>query len=106
MSFWDKRKAQPPEHRHNDQWCERHWAPYRKANPEGVRPNGIFAGIQLIQEFIDSPMVLELQDRSPEALTKVMQDGDKSVCCRLGDEVMDRILAEATKLGTKHGAAA
>lgn len=89
----------PPDHRHNDQWCERHWAPYRNANADGITPNGAYGSIALMEAFIDSPIVTELTDRSHEALNRAMR-GDKPVCCRLGDEVMDRILSEATKLGT------
>lgn len=101
MSFYDQRKKKlPPEHRHNDQWCERHWAMFREPTAGGVVPNGIFAAIQLVQEFIDSPMVSELQDKSPEALNSAMQ-GDRPICCRLGEEVMQRILAKAVELGHK-----
>lgn len=77
----------------NKQWCDQHWAPYR----EGTA-NGVFAAIALMQAFIDSPMVQELADRSPAALNKLMEDGDKPVCCRLGDEVMGKILKDATAI--------
>jgi hypothetical protein len=76
----------------NDQWCERHWKPYK----DGER-NGVFASLALMQAFIDSPMVTELTDKSTAALNKAMK-GDKPVCCRLGETVMGEILRKAKEL--------
>jgi hypothetical protein len=97
------RKKLPPEHRHNDQWCERHWAPYR-GPVEGIVPNGVYASLRLMEEFLASPSVTELTDQSPEALNRAMQ-GEQPICCRLGDAVMDRILEEARRLGSPASAA-
>ena len=93
-----------PNKRLNDQWCRDHWRPYRKTNAEGVRPNGIAAALLLMQAFIDSPTVTELTDRSAKAMNALMESSQKPLCCRLGDEVMARILAEATAAGVRDDA--
>lgn len=72
------------------QWCAEHWAPYARGEA-----NGIFASLALMQEFLDSPIYGELTDKSAASLNRVMFDGDKRLCCRLGETVMARIFDQA-----------
>lgn len=99
----------------NDQWCEFHWAPYRDESP---RPNGILAAMALMREVIKLQSFTESVDRKKklygisrsEAANMTMEDmvrsEKKSLCCILGDAVMDRILEKARAAsadGAGHG---
>jgi len=84
----------PIDYRHNSNWCEKHWAPFREP-----KINAAYGAIAIMEEFLNSPMFAELTDHSPEALNRFLEEGDKPLCCRLGDEVMDKIVRKAREIG-------
>lgn len=107
--WWDRKRREkrvrkgtfPSDERHSNCWCERHWAPYRGPNAEGITPNGLLAAVRIYEMFLQSTEYLELTDKSPRALNRFMAEATLPLCCRLGDKVMEEILADAMKLGTK-----
>ena len=107
--FWDKKikyklsQGRPfkLDHRHNDQWCERHWAPYRGVTPEGVEPNGAYAATMISHTFLHSPEYLALKDKSVKNIRRHMRAAELPLCCRLGDSIMDKIFGHAVENGTK-----
>ena len=91
---------------YSDQWCERHWEPYRCESP---RPNGILASVSLMEAFINLPQFTASVERKKKlyniahheaaqmTLEEQVRIHGKPVCCILGDEVMNRILEDARK---------
>ena len=79
------------------QWCDRHWQPYRD-----MRGNGLLASVLLMQALIDhrpamdEAGLIQAMDRvSTEAALNLVMQRHQPICCWLGDELMDRIFAEA-----------
>lgn len=97
----DATRIFPHDHRHSAFWCEKCWAPYRKPTADGVLPNGKVAATMITHEFACSAEYLALEDKSPDALRAHMEAQETPLCCRLGEEIMGRIFAEAVKFGRK-----
>ena len=69
------------------QWCARHWAP---CPTEGR--NGIVASILMMQKAVG---LMPSDVQTPAAMNSWMANLIEPICCKLGDEAMAEIWAEA-----------
>lgn len=93
----------PDDHRHNHQWCEKHWRPYRGPNADGMIPNRNYAGYTIWKHFLTLPRPVELlkEPNWEKAMDEYIATLDKPVCCQVGDMTMEQVLREAVELGEK-----
>jgi hypothetical protein len=107
-SWWQRRKEKKvvptfaPDHVHSPYWCERHWAPYRGPNAQGIVPNGKMASQMITSVWMSSAEFMAIPDKSPQGIRASMEAAAKEgkpLCCRIGDEVMGNILEDAIKYG-------